>query len=327
MIKVTAVQPESIAEELGLRAGHRAAVGQRPRAGGLPRLGVPHRRRGVPAPRPPARTARRSSSRSSARSASRSASRSSRPDPPLRQPLRLLLRRRPPRRAARRALHPRRRLPALLPLRQLRHAHQPQAAGRRADHRVPALAALRLGARHRPGGAPLAAPQPDRARHPRAAAALRRARHRVPHPDRDVARRQRRRGARQSLADLYDLGPADPGLLGGAGRADRVQQAPPGARADRPRNAAPRSCWSSERAAIALRGARRSTGCSAPTSCTCAPESSCRRPRSTASSTRWRTASARCAGFSGGSARSVTAICGAGPGRRIGVVTGTAMGR
>ena len=54
MIRVTAVQPESIAEELGLAGGHRAARGERPGARGLPRLGVPHRRGGVPAPRPPA---------------------------------------------------------------------------------------------------------------------------------------------------------------------------------------------------------------------------------------------------------------------------------
>ena len=110
---------------------------------------------------------------------------------------------------ARRALHPGRRLPALLPLRQLRHADQPQAEGRRADHRVPALAALRLGARHRPHRPPLSAAQSHRARDHPAAARVRGPRDRVPHPDRDVARGERRaRCCGRRSRELYEFGPA-----------------------------------------------------------------------------------------------------------------------
>ena len=195
MIRVTAVQPESIAEELGLAVGTELlAVNGRELEDFLDwefltaeEEFLLHVRQPDgeeiefeierPLGEPIGRRARAG------------------PDPPLRQPLRLLLRGRPARRPARRALHPGRRLPALVPLRQLRHAHQPQAARRRADHRVPALAALRLGPRHRSHRAALPAPESHRARHPPAAPRLRRPRHRVPHPDRDVAGRERRRGA------------------------------------------------------------------------------------------------------------------------------------
>jgi NifB/MoaA-like Fe-S oxidoreductase len=57
---------------------------------------------------------------------------------------------------------------------------------------VPAVAAVRLGARHRPRRPPLPAPQSDRARDHPAAAAVRGPRHRVPHPGGALARRQRR---------------------------------------------------------------------------------------------------------------------------------------
>ena len=110
-----------------------------------------------------------------------------------------------------------------------------------------------------------------------AAAALRRARHRVPHPDRDVARGERRRRCcGRRCGELYEFGPAILGLLGRAGRAHRVQQAPPGPRAhgggvpgrDRAGRASDRrSRWRSAAA----------TGPSAPTSCTSAPAWSCRR--------------------------------------------------
>ena len=166
------------------------------RARGLPRLGVPHRRGGVLPGLPDAGRVRRVRGRRRApdRGPDRRRRRAA-PDPPLRQPLRFLLRGREPRRRPRGALHPRRRLPPLVPLRQLRDADQPQAARHRPDHPLSAVAAVRLGARHRSADPPLGAPQSAGARHPAAAAPLCRPRHRVPHPDRDVARRERRRGA------------------------------------------------------------------------------------------------------------------------------------
>ena len=298
MIRVTAVQPESIAEELGL-AGAPSCSRSTGASSRTSSTGSSSRPTKSSCSTSASRTARRSSSTSSGRSASRSAwPLEPAAHPPLRQPLRLLLRGRAARRPARRALHPGRRLPALVPLRQLRHADQSQAQGHGADHRVPAVAALRVGARHRSHGAPLPAAQSHGARDPAAASALRRPRHRVPHPDRDVARGERRRGARADAARALRVRHRDPGLLGGAGRAHRVQQAPPGARADR--RGVPRGHPAGgERAADRAGASAASTGRSAPTSSTSAPASSCRRRRSTTDSTRSRTASARCAGSSG----------------------------
>ena len=140
----------------------------------------------------------------------------------------------------------------------------------RAHHRVPAVAALRLGARDRSHRAALPAPQSDRAGHPPAAARLRRPRHRVPHPDRDVARRQRRGGARADAARAVRVRARDPGLLGRAGRAHRVQQASSGARADG--GGVPRRHRAGrERARPSRGGSAACTGPSAPTSSTCAP--------------------------------------------------------
>ena len=173
------------------RGGHRAALGERARARGLPRLGVPHRGGGVPAARAPARRrGDRVRHRAPARRADGRGARAG-AHPPLRQPLRFLLRGRPARRSPRRALHPRRRLPALVPLRQLRHAHQPQAAGtsqRIIEYRLSPLY-VSVHATD-PTRAALPAPQSHRARDPAAAPRVRRPRHPVPHPDRDVAGRR-----------------------------------------------------------------------------------------------------------------------------------------
>ncbi len=179
---------------------------------------------------------------------------------------------------ARRALHPRRRLPALLPLRQLRHADEPEAVGRRADHRVPAVAAVRLGARDRPGRAPLPAPQPDRARDHPAAAPVRRPRHRVPHPDRDVARGERRRGpasrrsrtSTPSVRTCWAVRWCRSGSRSTASTSWCASRPPAECRAaiEHDRGAGRRSPG----------GTRDVPGPSAPTSSTCAPGSSCRRP-------------------------------------------------
>src|SRR5207245_6450980 len=82
------------------------------------------------------------------------------PDPALWEPLRFLLRRWKPGWFTLAAVHPRRRLPAVVPLRQFRDAHEPEALGHGADRRVPPVAAVRLGACHGPHSPPLAAPEP-----------------------------------------------------------------------------------------------------------------------------------------------------------------------
>ena len=92
-----------------------------------------------------------------------------------------------------------------------------------------------------------------------------------------------------------------------------------------PRSAGRRSAWSRP-GPRSRGGSAASTGRSAPTSCTSGPASSCRRPRSTTASTRSRTASAACAGCSARSRPARTSSQGW-AGRRIGVVTGTAMGQ
>ena len=128
--------------------------------------------------------------------------------------------------------------------------------------------------------------------------AVRRSRDRVPDPGRDVAGRERRTRAGADPARAVPVRPLDPGLLGGAGRPHRVQQAPPGARADRggmPRR--DRVWWRRARPRRSRSAA--STGPSAPTSSTCGRGSRCRPPRSTTASIRSRTASAACAGCSG----------------------------
>ena len=244
------------------------------------------------------------------------------PHPALRQPLRLLLRRRQPA-GLRDVLYIRDDDYRLsLPLRQLRDADQPEAVGRRADHRVPAVAALRLGARHRPGGAALAAPQPDRARHHPAAARVRRPRHPVPHPDRDVARGQRRRGARADAPRPLRLRAAGAELSRSSRWGSRSSASTTWC-ASRPTAECRAAIDVVEaRAADRPARARASPGRSAPTSSTCAPGSSCRPRRSTTASSRSRTASARCAGCSSRSPtrrESLRRVARAGA---IGVVTG-----
>ena len=130
---------------------------------------------------------------------------------------------------------------------------------------------------------------------------------------------------RQTLDELYDFGPA---ILG-------CSVVPVGLTEYSKHHLVREPTAEECRAAIALveergrgRAARSAarTGPSAPTSCTFAPGASCRRPRSTTASSRWRTGWAPCAGCSGGSRRGRDAI-GGWHGRRIGVVTGTAMAR
>src|SRR3989304_1823024 len=110
--------------------------------------------------------------------------------------MRVLLRRGAPEGAAPRAVHSRRRLPTVVRLRELRDALEPQGQGRRADPGVPAVAALRLGACHGLGGAQATSQQSARPRRPATARVARLRWHPVPLSDGDRARRERWRGAR-----------------------------------------------------------------------------------------------------------------------------------
>ena len=138
-------------------------------------------------------------------------------------------------------------------------------------------------------------------------------------------RERRRRAASRRSRELYAFGPPILGVLGRAGRAHRVQQASPGARADR--GGVPRGDrgWSSARGR-GRAGSAACTGPSAPTSCTCAPGvelppaeiyDGFEQVENGVGAVRWLQRADR---------GRTPADCTAGRGRRIGVVTGTAMG-
>ena len=311
MIRVTAVQPESIAEELGLAVGTELlAVNGRELEDFLDwefltaeEEFLLHVRQPDgeeiefeierPLGEPIGRRARAG------------------PDPPLRQPLRLLLRGRPPRRAARGALHPRRRLPPLVPLRQFRDAHQPEAA-----RTSSASSSIRLSPLYVSVHATDPTVRRYLLRNPTAPDILPQLRQfadhgiAVPHPDRDVARRQRRRGARADAARAVRVrarrswaARSCPVGLTEFSKHHLVREPTAGGVPRRhPPGRGPRRRRAPRSAAC--------TGPSAPTSSTSGRASSCRRPRSTTASTRWRTASAACAGSSGRSRPAPTSCTG-----------------
>src|SRR5439155_1688022 len=157
----------------GARPGNGARGRQRPYAGGLPRLGVPHGGRALPAGGSPSDRGAGRVRHRAPRGAPDGRDARAAADPALREPLRLLLRRREPGWVAHAPVHPRRRLPAVVPLRQLRDAHEPEAVGPGANRRVSAVTSVRLGACHGPNDPPLAAPQPRGAGHHPAARLVR----------------------------------------------------------------------------------------------------------------------------------------------------------
>ena len=325
MIRVTAVQPESIAEELGPPSGHRAPLGQRPGAGGLPRLGVPHRRGRVPAARAPAgRRGDRVRHRAPARRAA-GRRRSSRPGSAA-----------APTAATSASWTGCPTACATCSTSGTTTTGSPSAtaisprspiSSRRTSSGSSSTGSRRSTSRCTP---PIPTVRRYLLRNPTAPEILPQLRHFADHGIEFHTQIVMSPGVNDGAVLRADAARAvrvrarDPGLLGGAGRAHRVQQAPPGARAHG--GGVPRR----DRAGRGARGDRAGgsgacTGRSAPTSCTSAPAWSCRRPRSTTAfeqvengvgAVRWlqrrietRRGRARRAGRAGA----------------IGVVTGTAM--
>ena len=184
-----------------------------------------------------------------------------------------------PQGAAEAALHPRRRLPAVVRLRQLRDALEREGARHRADPRVPAVAALRLGARDAVGSAQGAAQQPARPEHRRAAHAARRGRHPVPLPDGGRARASTTATCSSSRSrDLWNLGDAVLSVaLVPVGRHAVLASVHGQVRWTRRTPAASSTPSSGGRRARSPSAA--TAGCSAPTSCTCSPDATAARRR------------------------------------------------